>query len=162
MDFCRNEHLWPVIFILAGQNEFCYITNTLWVITLNSYIWHTCKVFFSSVSFTFHIRINHSGFSSLLWSNIHRAWIRTIFWRCIIFWDTSIYVTRTIRKSICIKFTEKCIFAQNFAMHHFLKCYGNKPTFIIYTGWNKNLMEQNVIDNGDYKLYNEPLTNFKL
>ena len=47
-------------------------------------------------------------------------------------------------------------------MHHFLKCYGNKPAFIIYTGWNKNLMEQNVIDNGDYKLYNEPLINFKL
>ena len=47
-------------------------------------------------------------------------------------------------------------------MNHFWKCYGNKPAFIIYAGWNKNLMEQNVIDNGDHKLYNETLISFKL
>ena len=38
----------------------CYFTNTSWVITFNSYTWHTCKVFSSTVSFIFtlHIRIN--------------------------------------------------------------------------------------------------------
>ena len=28
--------------------------------------------------------------------------------------------------------------------------------------WNKNLMEQNVNDNDNHKLYNKPMINFKL
>ena len=34
--------------------------------------------------------------------------------------------------------------------------------FIIYTNWNKNLMEQNMDDNDNPKLYDEPLISFKL
>ena len=38
-----------------------------------------------------------------------------------IFWDPSIYITQTLRESICIKFTEKFFFNQNFAVCHFWK-----------------------------------------
>ena len=38
-----------------------------------------------------------------------------------IFWDPSIYITQTVRESICIKFTEKFFFNQNFAVCHFWK-----------------------------------------
>ena len=32
----------------------------------------------------------------------------------------------------------------------------------IIQGWDKNITEQNVNDNDNHKLYNEPLINFKL
>ena len=54
--------------------------------------------------------------------DVHIVWITNIFWRTVIFLDTSVYVTQTIRESICIKFTEK-FFTQNFLMHHFWKFY---------------------------------------
>ena len=55
-------------------------------------------------------------------NNIHVVWSRTIFWRIILFWETSnIYVAQTIRESICIKFTKKFFFTQNFVTCHFLK-----------------------------------------
>ena len=35
--------------------------------------------------------------------------------------------------------------------------------FIIFQqGWNKNLMEQNVNDDDNHKLYNKPVIDFKL
>ena len=43
------------------------------------------------------------------------------------------FLTWTIRESICIKLTEKFFFTQNFVMHNFLKGYGNKLAFIMYT-----------------------------
>ena len=45
-----------------------------------------------------------------------------MFWRTVIFSDTNIYVTQTIRESICIQFTEN-FFTQNFLMHCFWKFY---------------------------------------
>ena len=67
-------------------------------------------------------------FLSFGWSNLHIVWIRTIFWRMITLWDTSIYIAQTVTESICIKFTDK-FFAQNFAVHHFWKLYVyNIPT----------------------------------
>ena len=45
-----------------------------------------------------------------------------MFWRTVIFSDTSIYVTQTIRESICIQFTEN-FFTQHFLMHCFWKFY---------------------------------------
>ena len=56
------------------------------------------------------------------WSNIHIIWIRTVFWRTIIFRVVSKYVTWTIRESIYIIFTKK-IFTQNLVMQHFWKFY---------------------------------------
>ena len=39
----------------------------------------------------------------------------------------------------------------------------HKVVLIIqHTGWNKNLMEKNVKENNNHKLYNKPLINFKL
>ena len=45
----------------------------------------------------------------------------------------------------------------------FFKFYMHKVVLIIqHTGWNKNLMEKNVKENNNHKLYNKPLINFKL
>ena len=103
-EFCRN--MTPVAGNLySGQSKInCYFINGVPVITFNSYTWCTHKVFSSMVSFilTFHTRINHSGFLSFWWSNTYIIWIRTIFWRTIIVWDTSTYVAWIARQSICI------------------------------------------------------------
>ena len=97
----------------------CYFTNTLQPIRFRGYTWRTCKVFkfswnvvlnslfcrskgvFSSTVsfiFTFLSESVTEGFLAFCWSGIHIVWIRTIFWRTIIFWDTSISVVWTIRK----------------------------------------------------------------
>ena len=38
----------------------------------------------------------------------------------------------------------------------------NKVVFIIHTVWNKNLIEKNMKENNNHKLYNKPLINFRL
>ena len=129
-----------------------YLSNTLWIITFNNYTQHTCKVFSCTMSFVFTSHNSQSlRFLSFSWSNIEVAWFRTIFWRTVLFRDTSICVARTIRESYLHKTHQKNLHSK-FHNALFLKIL-----CLLYTqSLEKNLMKQNVNDDNNHKLYNEP------
>ena len=88
-----------------------------WAHTHNAYGWW----------FVRWVNVGSQGYLSFSWPNIYIVWIRTIFWRTVIIWDT-------VRQSISIKFTKKIFITQNVMMRQFWKFYRNKLAFITYTG----------------------------